>query len=175
MSSSLRALVFVTVTIAAFAAPVAYGAGLAGTYEICRTPADEQGWDAEKRDLRIRFTDEDGKYAVAFRFKANGAWKTYTDGPYEAAPPSRFRELSGAPYLSPESGAVPDGARLSKDVPLETVVVPDTLSTKFKTPAKRKFCGVFCFWRRLMPNSTLASRCRFACGLRGHFAMPEHL
>lgn len=126
MSNPLRALVFVTLTGAALAAPVAHAAGLTGTYEICRTPADEQGWDAEKRDLRIRFTDEDGKYAVAFRFKANGAWKPDTDGPYEAAPPSRFRELSGAPYLSPESGAVPDGVRPSKDVPLETVVVPGT-------------------------------------------------
>jgi len=126
MSSPLRALVFVALTAAAFAAPVAHAAGLAGTYEICRTPADEQGWDAEKRDLRIRFTDQDGKYAVSFRFKANGPWKPDTDGPYEAAPPSRFHELSGAPYLSPESGAVPDGVRPSKDVPLETVVVPGT-------------------------------------------------
>ena len=52
MSSPLRALVFVALTAAAFAAPVAHAAGLAGTYEICRTPADEQGWDAEKRELR---------------------------------------------------------------------------------------------------------------------------
>jgi len=126
MSNPLRALVFASYTAAAFAAPVAYGAGLAGTYEICRTSAEEQAWDAEKRDLRIRFTEQDGKYAVAFRIKANGAWKPDTDGPYEAAPPSRFRELSGAPYLSPESGAVPDGVRPSKDVPLETLVVPAT-------------------------------------------------
>ena len=105
---------------------IAHAAGLAGTYEICRTSADEQGWDAEKRDLRIRFTDQGGKYAVEFRFKANGPWKPDTDGPYEAQPPSRFRELSGAPNMSPESGAVPDGVRPSKDVPLETVVVPDT-------------------------------------------------
>ncbi|MFM0649544.1 hypothetical protein PQR14_34945 [Paraburkholderia bryophila] len=126
MSSSLRVLVFVTLTAATFAAPVAHAAGLAGTYEICRTPADEQSWDTDKRELRIRFTDQDGKYAVAFRFRASGAWKTYTDGPYQAEPPSRFRELSGAPDMSPESGAVPDGVRPSKDVPLETVVVPDT-------------------------------------------------
>jgi hypothetical protein len=122
----LRALVLATLTAAAFAAPVAHAAGLAGTYEICRTPADEQGWDAEKRDLRIRFTDENGKYAVAFRFKANGPWKPDTGGPYEAAPPSQFSKLSGAPYLSRESGAVPDGVRPSKDVPVETVVVPGT-------------------------------------------------
>lgn len=126
MSSLSRALVFAAFTGAVFAAPVAHATGLAGTYEICRAPAEEQGWDAEKRDLRIRFTDQDGKYAVAFRFKANGAWKPDTDGPYTAAPPSRFRELSGAPYMSPESGAVPDGVRPSKDVPLETLVVPDT-------------------------------------------------
>ncbi|MFM0491115.1 hypothetical protein [Paraburkholderia graminis] len=126
MSSQLRALLFVAMSAAALAAPVAHAAGLAGTYEICRTPAEDQGWDAEKRDLRIRFTDQDGKYAVAFRFKANGTWKPDADGPYGAAPPSRFRELSGAPYLSPESGAVPDGVRPSKDVPLETVVVPGT-------------------------------------------------
>ncbi|MFL9939530.1 hypothetical protein [Paraburkholderia graminis] len=111
MSSQLRALLFVAMSAAAIAAADAHAAGFAGTYEICRTPADEQGWDAEKRDLPIRFTDQDGKYAVAFCFKANGAWKPDADGPYEAAPPPRFRELSGAPYLSPESGAVPDGVR----------------------------------------------------------------
>ncbi|MBW0445165.1 hypothetical protein EN871_04235 [bacterium M00.F.Ca.ET.228.01.1.1] len=122
----MRALAFVALSAATFAAPGVHAAGLAGTYEICRTSADEQGWDAEKRDLRIRFTDQGGKYAVAFRFKANGAWKPDADGPFEAAQPSRFRELSGAPYLSFESGAVPDGVRPSKDVPLETVVVPGT-------------------------------------------------
>lgn len=126
MSRPLRLFVFAAVTVASLTAPVVRAAGLAGTYEICRTPADEQSWDVEKRDLRIRFTNEDGKYSVAFRYKANGAWQPDGGGPYEAAPPSRFQELSGAPYMSPESGAVPDGVRPSKDVPLETVVVPGT-------------------------------------------------
>jgi hypothetical protein len=43
MLSPLRALVFVTLTAAGFAVPVAQAAGLAGTYEIWPTPADEQG------------------------------------------------------------------------------------------------------------------------------------
>jgi len=126
MPNKLGVLLFVIFAAVEFGETPAHAAGLTGTYEICRTPTDEQGWDAEKRDLRIRFSDQDGKYAIAFRFTANGAWKTYDDGPYAVAPPSQFRELSGAPYLSPESGAVPDGVRPSKDVPLETVVVPDT-------------------------------------------------
>ncbi|SDF86943.1 hypothetical protein SAMN05216466_101353 [Paraburkholderia phenazinium] len=83
-------------------------------------------WNAEKLDFRVRIDEQAGKYSVFAQRQANAPWEPLSGGSFEAAPASQFKEIAGTPYLSRESGAVPDGVRPSKDVPLKTLVVPET-------------------------------------------------
>lgn len=129
------AFVLAAFTLGGVLCSAAHGEGLAGTYQICRTKADELDSNTGRRAVRIRIDEQAGKYAVAFKFEANDPWRPAPGGPYEAAPASQFKEIIGVPYLSRESGAVPDGVRPSKDVPLKTLIVKDAAVMFFLMPA----------------------------------------